>query len=88
MPDIFAKTQEAFGAGIRARDEKIAAERDKPKPREFAFTSFNDAIRNIQTSLGKESKDKEQQKQTGVLQSIDNGIKNLVKRPQSVMIGV
>ena len=42
--------------------------------RNFAFSSFEDAIRGIQTSLGKDDSEKEQKKQTGFLSNIDRGI--------------
>lgn len=40
----------------------------------MSFTSFESAIRNIQTSLGKDDSEKEQKKQTSILGNIDKGI--------------
>ena len=91
FPKAFAGVSAEIGSALKTKDkEPIEVEVEaavKQKPIDFAFTSFADAVRNIQTSLGKE-KDQELKKQTGIMANIDSGIQKLVAKPQPALVGV
>jgi len=46
----------------------------------FAFTSLESAVKNIQTGAGKDPTGKEQKKQTKIMSSIDDGIKEVAEK--------
>jgi len=83
FPKAFAKASAQFMSGLATADSAASAASSgdsaaKSKGPSFAFASFEDAIRNIQMSLGKDDSEKEQKRQTNILSSIDGGIKKVI----------
>ena len=79
MPEVYRKTQAAYGAGIGTpKDAAKDAATIETKPIQAAFVSFQDAIRNIQTSLkGDKEAARDRKKGLGFLGSIDQGIEEI-----------
>jgi len=86
--DAIKRRQRMRGEGLQdiegeltdnAKSDGNGKKKPRDRSRDFAFASFEDAIRNIQTSLGKGDPEKEQKKQTSILGRIDQGIQDVNK---------
>jgi len=87
FPKAFSKISDVIkeAGRVAAAPSAAAAKKEKAAPRDFAFGAFEDAIRTIQISLGKTD---EQKKQTNILGNIDKGIQEIVKKPETAVVGV